>query len=88
VLDFEGVFTMMAIKEGSSGRIHIDQNDQGITWILPIGDWTGGHLVIPRLGSELALQPGELLGFSANLLAHYSTPITSGRHLLIIMFTC
>lgn len=87
-LDFESAFTTIAVKEGSSSRVHIDWNDQGITWVLPIGDWTGGLLEFPQLGLKLAICPGELLGFSANLLAHCSSPVTSGKRLVITMFTC
>jgi hypothetical protein len=87
-LNFESAFTTVAVKEGSSEHVHIDRNDQGITWVLPIGEWEGGHMVIPQLGLKLPVRPGELLGFSANLLAHYSTPVTSGNRLVITMFTC
>jgi hypothetical protein len=87
-LDFENVFTTIAVKEGSSSEIHIDRNNQGITWVLPIGDWEGRNMVIKHLGKEVPIRPGELLGFRANLLAHYSTPVTSGRHVVITMFTC
>lgn len=87
-LDFGSAFTTIAVVEGSSDRIHIDANDHGVTWILPLGDWTGATLVIPQLKLELELHSGQLLGFSANLLAHYCTPITSGRRVVITMFTC
>lgn len=87
-LDFEGTFTMVAVKEGSSERTHVDCNDQGITWVLPIGDWEGGDMVFPQLKLQVPLRSGELLGFSANLLAHHCTPITSGNRLVITMFTC
>ncbi|KIL57144.1 hypothetical protein M378DRAFT_88260 [Amanita muscaria Koide BX008] len=87
-LDFQSAFTAVAVKEGNSERIHIDSNDQGITWVLPIGEWEGGNLVFPQLGLEVPLRSGELLGFSANLLAHYCTRIKSGNRLVITMFTC
>ena len=46
-LDFKSAFTTIAVKEGSSERVHIDRNDQGITWVLPLGEWEGGNMVIP-----------------------------------------
>ncbi|KAF8325960.1 hypothetical protein F5887DRAFT_881134 [Amanita rubescens] len=87
-IDFEGAFTTVAVLEGSSEKIHIDANDHGITWILPLGEWTGGTFVIPQLEMEIDVYPGQLLGFSANILAHYCTPVTSGRRIVITMFTC
>ncbi|KAF8344468.1 hypothetical protein F5887DRAFT_274679 [Amanita rubescens] len=45
-------------------------------------------MVIPQLGLEIPVRSGELLGFRANLLAHFCTPITSGNRLVITMFTC
>ena len=86
--DFESAFTTVAVKEGSSDEVHVDWNDQGITWVLPIGDWEGGNMVIPRLRMELPVRSGELLGFWANLLAHYSKPVKSGKRVVITMFTC
>ncbi|KAF8333314.1 hypothetical protein F5887DRAFT_860963, partial [Amanita rubescens] len=77
-LDFESAFTTVAVMEGSSERVHIDANDHGVTWILPLGEWTGGRLVIPQLKMEVEVHARELLGFSANLLAHFCTPVTAG----------
>ncbi len=74
--------------EGSSDRVHIDANDHGVTWVLPLGDWKGAKFVIPQLKLEIDVLPGQLLGFSANFLAHYCTPVTSGRRIVITMFTC
>ncbi|KAF8346791.1 hypothetical protein F5887DRAFT_882520, partial [Amanita rubescens] len=87
-IDFEGAFTTVAVLEGSSERIHIDANDHGITWILPLGKWTGGTLVFPQLKMKIDVYPGQLLGFSANILAHFCMPVTSGRRIVITLFTC
>lgn len=84
-LDFECAFTTVAVMEGSSDRVHINANDHGVTWILPFGDWTGGRLVIPQLKMEVDVHPGELLGFSANLLAHYYTPEYDTRQFPLIL---
>ena len=78
----------IAVLEGSSEKVHIDANDHGITWILPLGDWTGGTLVIPQLKINIDVYPGQLLGFCANILTHYCTPVTSGCRIVITMFTC
>ncbi|KAF8667673.1 hypothetical protein AX14_006321 [Amanita brunnescens Koide BX004] len=87
-LNFEDAFTTVAVKEGSSEHVHIDRNDQGITWVLPIGEWEGGNMVFPQLGLEVPLRAGELLGFKASLLAHCTTPVIKGQRVVITMFTC
>ena len=86
--DFESTFTTVAMVEGCSERVHVDANDQGITWVLPLGNWEGANFMIPQLDLEILVKSGQLLGFSANLLAHYCTPITSGHRVVITMFTC
>jgi hypothetical protein len=87
-MDFESAFTTVAVAEGSSELVHIDRNDHGITWVLPLGDFEGGNIVTPQEEANIPLRPGELLGFSANTLAHYCTPVTSGRRVVVTMFTC
>lgn len=86
--DFESAFTTVAVKSGSSEIVHIDGNDKGITWVLPLGNWKGAHLVIPQLGLKIAMKPGQVIGMCANILAHYTTPITEGERIAITMFTC
>lgn len=60
--NFESAFTTVAVMEGCSERIHVDGNDHGTTWVLPLGDWEGAKLVIPQLDLEISVNPGELLG--------------------------
>ncbi|KAF8327494.1 hypothetical protein F5887DRAFT_924784 [Amanita rubescens] len=62
-LDFESAFTTVAVMEGSSDRVHVDANDHGISWILPLGDWEGGRLVIPQLKMEVEVHAGQLPGY-------------------------
>ncbi|KAG2111493.1 uncharacterized protein F5147DRAFT_530838, partial [Suillus discolor] len=54
VLDFFGAFFMFAIKEGMSEIYHVDWNNDldSITWLLTLGDWEGGELVLPQKGLE------------------------------------
>lgn len=78
----------MAIKEGSSSQVHIDGNDHGVTWILPLGDWEGAYMVTPEVDSKLSIRSGELFAFSANKLAHFSTPVIAGTRVAITLFTC
>ena len=46
----------VAVKEGSSEWIHVNYNDQGITWVLPISKWEGGEMVFPQLKLKVLLE--------------------------------
>jgi hypothetical protein len=87
-LDFHGAFTTVAVKEGVSEKVHVDHNDGGITWIIPVGEWEGAQLQLPQLGCGINLSPGDALGFQGRFLAHYNTPISSGTRLVLTCFTC
>ncbi|KAG2128501.1 hypothetical protein BD769DRAFT_1288804, partial [Suillus cothurnatus] len=82
VLDFFGAFVTFAIKEGTSEIYHVDWNDDldSITWLIPLGDWEGGELVLPQKGLErrISIQPGDVFGFMVHTLVHCTTPVTKG----------
>lgn len=88
-LDFKGVFFTVAVKEGSSEYFHIDFNDykDGITWVVPLGDWEGGELCLPQLGIKIPICAGQALGVMSGVLAHCSAPITRGKRLILTLFT-
>ncbi|TFK60052.1 hypothetical protein BDN72DRAFT_744869, partial [Pluteus cervinus] len=80
-LDFQGAFFTIAAKEGTSERYHVDWNDgkESITWVIPIGPgWEGGEFCIPQLNAKIPVVSGQVFGAMTRLLAHCSTPITSG----------
>ncbi|KAJ7177726.1 hypothetical protein C8R46DRAFT_1029328 [Mycena filopes] len=74
-LNFGGLFFTIAIKEGSSERIHIDWNDclQKYALIFCAGDYTGGDFCIPQLKIRIPLRPGSVLAVRTRLLAHCAT---------------
>jgi hypothetical protein len=86
--NFYGAFTTVAVKEGVSENLHVDYNDGGITWVIPLGDWEGAQLQLPQLKISIGLVPGDILGFQGRLLAHYNTPISSGTRVVLTCFTC
>lgn len=88
-VDFGGAFFTLAMKEGSSERLHIDFNDHphSLTWLVPFGDWTGRDFVVPQLGEVVPVRPGQMLGVMTRILLHCGTPITSGRRLVLTCFT-
>jgi hypothetical protein len=87
-LDFEGLFFMLAFKEGSSEREHVDFNDseKTITWVLAIGDWKGGEFCLPQLGKKIPMQSGQLIGAMTRILVHSAAPV-EGRRLVFTCFT-
>jgi hypothetical protein len=89
-LDFHGAFFTVAVREGVSEIIHIDFNDgkKTITWIFPVGYWEeGAEFVAPQLGVRVALKPGQMIGIMAGVIAHFTTPIKSGRRVIFTCFT-
>ncbi|KAJ7163193.1 hypothetical protein C8R46DRAFT_818286, partial [Mycena filopes] len=76
-LNFGGLFFTIAIKEGSSERIHIDWNDclQKYALIFCAGDYTGGDFCIPQLKIRIPLRPGSVLAVRTRLLAHCATEV-------------
>lgn len=88
-VDFGGGFFTVAIKEGSSERLHIDFNDHplSLTWMVPLGDWTGGDFLAPQTGEVIPVRSGQVLGAMTRTLVHCGTPITRGRRLVLTCFT-
>jgi hypothetical protein len=86
-LDYGGAFFTIAVKEGTSEKIHIDWNDakNTITWLWAVGDWEGAELVMPQLGIAVPFRPGQVLGVMSGVIAHFTTRQTSGRR---VVFTC
>ncbi|KJA16329.1 hypothetical protein HYPSUDRAFT_58275 [Hypholoma sublateritium FD-334 SS-4] len=88
-LDFGGAFFTVAVKEGSSERIHIDFNDdiKNVAFVVPFGDFTGADLCLPQLNTRVPISAGQVVAFDAKLLAHCSSPIISGRRIILTLFT-
>ena len=86
-LDFNGAFFTVAVKEGGSEILHLDWSDgrKTMTWVFAVGDWKGCEFVAPQLGVRVPIVPGHLFGVMSRTLAHFTTPITSGRR---VVFTC
>ena len=86
-LNFNGAFFTVAVKEGGSEILHLDWSDgkKTITWVFAVGDWKGCEFVAPQLGVRVPIVPGHLFRVLSRTLAHFTTPITSGRR---VVFTC
>ncbi|KAJ6586618.1 hypothetical protein B0H10DRAFT_1687771, partial [Mycena sp. CBHHK59/15] len=79
-LDFGRLFFTVAIKEGSSERIHIDWNDDihKYTLIFCAGDFTGTEFCTLQLDICIPLRPGSVLVMRTWVLAHCSTLVGQG----------
>lgn len=88
-LDFHSAFFTIAVKSGSSERIHVDCNDQKLTWtwIIVVGDWEGGEFCIPQLSVKIPLHSGQVFAVMSGLLAHFSAPVSSGTHIIMTCFS-
>lgn len=86
-LGMGGPFFTVAVKEAGSGIIHIDWNDDRAIYafVFAVGDWEGGEFCAPQLGIKIPVRPGQVLAVLAQVVAHFSAPVTSGRR---IVFTC
>lgn len=85
-LQFGGAFFTVAVKEGSSEIIHLDFNDDpnGISWVIPLGDWEGGEFCLPQFGIKIPIQSGQILGAMTRILAHCSAPVKGFRVILTL----
>ena len=86
-LEFGVAFFTIAVKEGSSELIHLDFNDdkEGISWIVPLGDWEGGEFCVPQLNLKIPIQSGQILGAMTRTLTHCSAPV-KGRRVILTLF--
>ncbi|KZV70036.1 hypothetical protein PENSPDRAFT_579879 [Peniophora sp. CONT] len=87
-LDLGDGFHAIAVKKGSSNKLHIDMFDGLMAWLIVLGLWDeGGYLVIPQLGTKFRIPPRSAFGFLATRLAHFATPPTEGDRVVITCYT-
>ncbi|KAJ6622410.1 hypothetical protein B0H10DRAFT_2013854 [Mycena sp. CBHHK59/15] len=74
--DFLGLFTTIAVKEGSSERVNVDWGDNlhRYAFVFMAGDYIGADFCVPQLGNRIAVPPGAVLAACTRLLAHCSNP--------------
>ncbi|CAG8447602.1 15331_t:CDS:2 [Dentiscutata heterogama] len=68
------VFAMMALNYNVTTDYHNDKNDDGLSVVVPVGDWEGGWLVLPSIKTIVKLSKGNILFLKADLLIHGNTP--------------
>jgi hypothetical protein len=78
----------VAIKAGSSERIHLDYNDDKVMcWVFTLGEVEGSYLCIPQFGLKFKVRNCSAIGFFAARLAHFTTPPTKGQRVCLTCFT-
>ncbi|PVF91793.1 hypothetical protein CPB86DRAFT_671741, partial [Serendipita vermifera] len=75
--DFGGAFFCIALSKGHSDNIHLDGTDhtKSYAFIMPLGNFEGGDIMLPTLGLSIPIKPGQLLAVTASFLPHYISDI-------------
>lgn len=78
-------FTMRALLVNQMTYEHQDTGDwhHGFAFLLPLGDFTGGDLVLRELGLQVAAPPGCLQMFRGRELKHSITKWTGRRFVCV-----
>ncbi|KAJ3093887.1 hypothetical protein HDU96_001978, partial [Phlyctochytrium bullatum] len=68
---------------------HKDLGDHPAGWcfVVPIGDYKGGEIVLVEAGLEIALRPGQIIAFRSSLFTHFNRQFEGFRN-SIVFFTC
>jgi hypothetical protein len=84
-----GTFYTVAIKDGASEFYHIDLKDALFSWtfIVLIGNWSGGELCIPQIDRKIPVRQGQVIAIMTRLLVHCTAPIISGHRTVFTCFT-
>jgi len=80
-----GVFGAVAVNVDYATEPHYDHDDfsNGLCWVMPFGNYTGGELKFLDLNIEADLQPGDLICFQSRHLFHGNNPYDGVRHSLV-----
>ncbi|KAH6910568.1 hypothetical protein BKA70DRAFT_1100231 [Coprinopsis sp. MPI-PUGE-AT-0042] len=88
-VDLGGSFFAIAAKEGSSERLHLDFRDdhRTLSWLVPIGSFTGGDFIVPQLGYRVPVRPGQALACTTRVLAHSGSAVSEGTRIAFTLFS-
>lgn len=82
-------FTMKALLVNSMTYEHKDKSDwiQGFAGLVPLGDYTGGDLLLRELGLLLESKPGSVQLLRGRELRHSITKYAAGRRFVPVLVT-
>ncbi len=75
-MDLGPVVFSVAMKEGSSEKVHLDFSDDYayLSWVIAVGDWEGADFCAPQLGIRFPVCSGQMFAVRTRTLAHCSSP--------------
>lgn len=79
-------FSKLVVNTGAQTEGHTDPKDDGLCVVIPFGEWEGGELCLYQPGLVLELQPGDVVAFPSDRIAHFNLEI-SGRRGSLVMAT-
>ena len=67
-------------------KIHRDVKERPFipSCLCPIGDFTGGHLILWELRTVVELKAGDLFFFPDSLIHHSNEPVISIQHSVVV----
>jgi len=77
-------FTNFILNLGAETDGHIDPMDDGLCAVIPFGNWKGGELCLSQLGLVLQLQPGDVVLFPSNQIAHFNLRMSGQRGSIVL----
>jgi hypothetical protein len=78
---WDTVFSTIYLARNFRTAYHFDSgNLKGVmTALMPMGNFTGGELVLPRWRLSIAFKPGDILFFDSPAILHGNLPFTGHR---------
>ena len=74
-----GLFTLLIISMTCGGVFHKDSKDFGYCVVFPLGEFEGGELCFPTLGTVAKLRKGDIAVFESNSILHGNLPYFFGN---------
>jgi len=80
------VFSLLILNFSCGTKYHRDLRDwkNGFCAVFPFGDWTGGNLVFPEIGTSVKLRKGDLIFFQSFNLVHGTDEYVGDRHSIVL----
>jgi hypothetical protein len=81
--------TMRALLCNLATDYHKDSSDwhYGLAWLIPVGDYTGGDLILHDLGLQTKAPPGSLIAIRGRELAHAITEWKGKSRFVVVQTT-
>ena len=77
-------FTKLVVNMGVQTQGHTDPKDNDLCVVVPFGEWKGGELCLYQPGVVLELQPGDMVAFPSNRIAHFNLEMSGLRGSLVM----